>query len=217
MPFMTRLTLFIGSSVLILLAILSCSKSNHGPLGHSICENGVTHMAVTDPDLVALRFKEGSWWLFQDSMNTSFKDTLFIQYVVSGETSPHEYSCDYSDQYSMSVWCRYMPEHYDRKYYFNPWKFATSSTSLLSPETFMELPKNAPNNPCKFYDSLLVNTKYYKNIIKSDTVRYTYMSVAYKMICYFNSTDGFVRNDIFDQNNQLLFKRWLIGSNVIKQ
>lgn len=204
------------SLILISIILFACHKEEHPALGGGAGCGQEIHTTISRPELKDFFFKQGSYWVYMDSLNLSYSDTLKIDYPTSyGDFQSAPYSCRYNETFTFIGWSRTMVEQTDREYIIKPDSFITLSRYQHSKNTVMFLPVGTPNNPCVFYDSLFVYDRYYKNVIKSDTIRGA-NGISFKMVCYFNSQYGFLRNDLFNSSNQLISRKLVYAKNVIK-
>lgn len=194
---------------------IACSKKQSEPKGPPPCTSE-THTKITNQKFLDFVFKQGSYWVYKDSLNNNFHDTLLLYYPPYFEdVKTSQYGCNFVEQFNMKSWSRLMIEQTDRDYIIKPDSFITFSNYQNSKAAVMFLPKGTANNPCRFYDSLFIYDRYYKDVVQSDTIKGN-NGISYKMICFFNSQFGFLRNDLYNTNNQLISRKVLFAKNIVK-
>ena len=182
--------------------LMGCRKE-HGPvLGHS-----PNHSNITSPDLINMKFKSGTYWVFTDSI-TNTSDSNYIinplefMDINSGETYTFQVqTCCNKENYQIVTWGinRTGPYQSTDELIYRPF-----NTPFIPPASnYIPL------------DSMFVYDRYYKNVEKT-IVDPDPLESNKKVIYYLNADYGFLRKDIFSSSNTLISKKLIIRKNIVR-
>jgi hypothetical protein len=219
--------------VLLLIASLigywGCHKKKEDPDpgfqgGHnySPCVPRVTPMA--DARFLACKYKEGSYWVFKDSLSEAI-DTLSVQSLVR---TPYLYmgqGCDTLETFRVIVVFKkeaipafkeitlHVFQSNVRLYNSFIWKTGDNPDEIYT--------VNSMTTGCKMYDSLLIDNTYYKNAGESAAIQFVQADPnrmeTQSMKVFFNPEYGVLQLDFRDRlGGQLTGRRRVIARNIIR-
>ena len=198
--------------VLLIFFDLACSKKeydNHDPCGGH--RNGT--IAISS-NLVSLKFKPGSYWVYIDSV-TAMIDSLYLR--------------DFSQGYSNDA-CSNAHEYYSFSTVsfpsskINNYKLQDESFLRDNYETYYGKTIHSDYDSLSFgnsivviqyFDSLFIFNQYYKDVTKTKFYRDPLEGYK-KSVYYLNSEFGFLGKDIFDLNDILLSQKLLQRCNIVR-
>jgi hypothetical protein len=166
---------------------------------------------IVDPGMKLSRYKEGSWWIYTDSLAPSGLDSIAVMSVLvrRGEPGP-VFQCHFVEQHIIEFSWQGVPELQSGDFQVWPDSCFVGDTRGLHAVYLASLKAFRHN----LIDSLEVNGKYYKDVRRSDTIR-LYSGNDAAMISYFCPEFGFVRLDVFVKG-KFAYRKLLLRSRIIR-
>lgn len=195
--------------ILIAICLSSCNKEDEGG-HHGMCEGDQVYKPITQ-QMIAAKYKTGTYWIFIDSISGSF-DSTYVNSTSENDlhdgclTTYHAYSYKLQsvpagEAYSYTIVTGGLYKDANGTntgtLIYSQYNFTTSFESIL------------------FLDSLFIYDRYYTNLTKTTVFKDKTHNNS-KVVYYINSEFGFLRKDIFDANDDLISKRLLVRKNIVR-
>jgi hypothetical protein len=221
------------SLVLLLIASLviywGCRKKKEEPDpgfqgGHQYTHCTPIYTPMTNPRLLSCKYKEGSYWVFKDSLSGAI-DTLSVQTL---SRTPYFYMfqiCDTLESFRVimafkketipafkEMTCHVFQSNV-RLYNNFSWKYGDNPDEIYT--------INSTTTSCKMYDSLLIDNSYYKDVGESAAIQFVQTDPnrmeSQSMKIFFNPEFGVLQLDFRDRlGGQLTGRRRVIARNIIR-
>ena len=202
------------AAILLILLFIACKKKTEDPQGHSLaCSHHVNNL-IKDPELQKCMYGPGSYWVCLDSLTNTY-DTIAAIAQKKYFGSIFDNKCDSNEVYDLAL------KGFDSRY-------AELQKCRLSvyPDKVILSNDNNPRNVLfvnsrqpGFHDSLFIYNRWYKNVYESGFIKFSAGVNNYpktiKINCFFSTAYGFLRNDIYDPNDQLIARKFVIAQSII--
>ena len=199
---LNRMNFRFSIGVVLLWSFFSCQKPPEPETKGPDCSD--TQTKYISSEISNFKFKKGTYWVYIDSISLAIDtmrvDTVIINGLRSYQNCPNNFH---------EIYCFQVNLHYDISE-GSPDQYVLDQHYLkLNPRT--EDAKGFYNDYSQKIDSLFIYDRYYKSVVTS-----TLNLNGDKTILYTNSTFGFLRKDVFGNNNILLSKKVLKNKLIIR-
>lgn len=186
---------------------------------------------ISNPDMLACKFKTGSFWVFRDSLSGA-TDTLFVQNLT--RTSGYSYSnpgspCDSLEIFVVSAITKNEPaEPIKRMQYWIYENAILLSNDYYSPGAnplpFLYTP-SAQGSGFTIQDSLFIYDRYYHKVGRSEVFEFTTTKrgenpttlFSKSLRIYFSLEFGPLQLDVYDRlTKQLVERRQVIARTILR-
>jgi hypothetical protein len=196
--------------LILLLTLSSCNKDDDNPR-HNPCAGDETTSYITSTDLQNCAYKTNSYWVYVDSIKNSF-DSVSIKSFEQGFI---EDICGNSYEiHSFKTISSYSLESEDYVVVagglFKDFDGTPNSGSQIYND--FSTTTSMTNYQIEKFDSLFIFDKYYKKVLRVE-IENDHTENNNKSVYFINSEFGFLRHDIYSDNN-LTSKKILMRKNI---
>jgi len=194
--------------LLFVIALVSCNKDEDVTIKCS-----EDYYDITSPDLLNVKFKTGTYWVYLDSVNLTTDSTVISSFSEGDAGKCSEY---HAFGFNLTSYPALKASNFAIYYNGIMKNSGGLPTSGIKVYTDFNFPDSSSSFNCSRLDSVFIYDRYYKRVEKVTVAQDPSNTGSTKSIYYFNSAYGVIRQDVFNASSALTSKKLLMRKNIVR-